>query len=151
MSYKITIQLADVVGPRLNELSTEIEAAILQHREAIDIDDLLEVHEAIAIVWDVTHVLDQRPNLTEDQAWEVLVECQRSWDRLNDPMVETIRQVADNLFRPKSDKAALLEEIERIKKRIESLPENELTDPAAYGSVAVAIDDLQASVGGGRP
>jgi hypothetical protein len=150
MTYVIEIELAEVVGPDLKKLTSEIETAILRHRETVDIDDLLEISQAIAIVWDISHVLDQRPDLTDDQAWEVLIECQSSWDRLNDPMLETIRHVAGNLFPVRSGKAVLLKELEQIKKRIDALPDDELADPAAYGSVAVAIDDLQTAVEGDR-
>ena len=63
-----------------------------------DLDDLLANQRAIAIVWDIQHVKDQRPDLGDEQAWEVLQECQQCHERLNDPMLETIRQVADNLY-----------------------------------------------------
>ncbi|OWK46455.1 hypothetical protein [Fimbriiglobus ruber] len=105
MTYKIEIEIADVVGPKLDDLTKEIERAVdtiiyalLHHREAIDIDQLLVEHQAIAQVWDTSHVRDQRPDLTDEQAWEVLQECDRFWDRLNDPMRATIRRVTEYFY-----------------------------------------------------
>jgi hypothetical protein len=76
----------------------------------VDIDELLADHQAIAIIWDIQHVKAQRPDLGDEQAWEILQECQRCHHLLNDPMLETIRQVAENLYprqrRERRDKAA---------------------------------------------
>ncbi len=153
MTYEIEIELADVVGPTV-DLDWETEAvdtvvnAVLRHREKLDVNRLLAEHHAIAHIWDVSHVEDQRPDLTIEQAWEVLQECDRSWDRLNDPMLETIRHVAENLFPNPRGKAALRATLRRIERQIESLPEDECTDPAAYGSVGAQLDDIATLVKG---
>jgi|GEM_PF-3454351 len=155
MTYEIESELADVVGVRLEDLASEIEEAvdtvvhaILHHRERIDIGQLIAEHSAIALVWDAAHVRDQRPDLTNEQAWEVLQECERSWDRLNDPMLETIRQVAENLFPNPRGKAALRATLKRIERQIEALPEVECTDPAGYGCVGAELDAVATSVKG---
>jgi hypothetical protein len=149
MTYEINIQLADLVGRTL-DIAAETEEAIdnviytvLHHHETIDVNQLLAEHHAIAQVWDVSHIRDQRPDLTDEQAWEVLQECDRSWDRLSDPMLATIRQVAKNLFPNPRGKAALRATLRRIERQIEALPEDECTDPAAYGSVGVELDTLE--------
>jgi hypothetical protein len=158
MTYTLDIQLNDPLEDAIDAIIGEIEEAIenirkyrpenITHSVDVDIDELLADHQAIAIVWDIQHIRDHRPDLTDAEAWEVLQECQRSWDRLNDPMLETIRQVADNPFPQPQGKAALRAYLARIEKRIEALPEDDCTDPAAYGSVAAELDSVAALVKG---
>jgi hypothetical protein len=111
-----------------------------EHEFDIDMDEMLADNLAIGIVWDIGHVKDQRPDLTDEQAWEVLQECQSSWDRLNDPMLETIRQVAENLH--PTGKEALRRRIRALLSEVESLPERECDNPAAYGEAAAKLDAL---------
>jgi len=158
MTYTLDIELNDPLEAALDDIIGEVEEAVenirkyheprLMHQVDVDIDELLAEHQAIGIVWDVQHVKDQRPDLTDVQAWDVLQECQRSWERLNDPILETIRQVADNLFPKLRGKAALRAQLGRIGMRIEALPEDECTDPAAYGSVGAEIDSVATLVKG---
>jgi hypothetical protein len=149
MTYKIKITLADIIGPDVNLFWGENEDAvnifvhnILRRSVMIDIDQLLLDRQAIALIWEVTHVQDQRPDLSEEQAWEVLQECDRSWDRLNDPMLARISQVAENLFPNPPGKAALQATLRRLERQIEALPEDERTDPAAYGCIGAELDHL---------
>jgi hypothetical protein len=115
MSYHVEIEIDQPHAEIIDDILTEIESGVEAIRDRLNnaddrivhtanIDDLLANQHAIAIVWDIQHVKDQRPDLGKAQAWEVLQECQRSHDRLNDPMLETIRQVADNLC-PQQPKA----------------------------------------------
>jgi len=158
MTYALNIELTGPLEDAIDDVLNEMEEAIdnirkfrperVMHQADVDIGELLAEHHAIPIVWDSQHVRDQRPDLTDEQAWEVLQECQRSWERLNDPMLETIRQVADNLFPQLKGKAALRASLARIERRIEALPEDECTDPAAYGSVAAELDTVATLVKG---
>jgi hypothetical protein len=156
MTYELDIELNDPLEAAIDDIIGEVEEAIenirkyheprLMHQVDVDIDELLAEHQAIGIVWDIQHVKDQRPELTDDQAWEVLHECQRTWERLNDPMLEAIRQVAGDLFPQLKGKAALRAHLIRIERRIEALPEDECTDPAAYGSVGAELDTIATRV-----
>ena len=158
MTYELDIELNEPLEAALDDIIGEVEEAIenirkyrqprLMHTVDVDIGELLAEHQAIGIIWDIEHVKDQRPDLSDEQAWEVLQECQRSWERLNDPMLETIRQVADNLFPQLKGKAALRAYLARIERRIEALPEDECTDPAAYGSVGAQLDTVATIVKG---
>lgn len=112
----------------------------------IDMDELLADNLAIGIVWDTSHVKDQRPDLTDEQAWQVLQECQSSWDRLNDAMLETIRQVAGNLY--PTGKEGLRRRIHALLREVESLPERESDNPAAYGEAAAKLDALNIAAKG---
>ena len=109
MTYPIEIEIDEAHAEVIDEILTELEHSILEVRDhwnrtedrivhTADLDDLLANQRAIAIVWDIRHVKDQRPDLGDEQAWEVLQECRRCHDRLSDPMLETIRQAADNLY-----------------------------------------------------
>jgi hypothetical protein len=107
-TYSLEIDTDAFIEEAVDSLIGEVEEAIENIRkyhpsgdkttQDVDIDDLLAENQAIAIVWDIQHVKDQRPDLGDEQAWEVLQECQRCHERLNDPLLETIRQVADNLY-----------------------------------------------------
>ena len=158
MSYALSIELDDLLETAFDDIVGELEEAIenickyrqprLTHTVDVDIGELLADHHAIAIVWDIQHVQDQRPDLNDDQAWAVLQECQYCWERLNDPMLETIRQVADNLFPKLKGKAALRAQLALIEKHIEALPDDECNDPAAYGSVSAELDTVATLVKG---
>ena len=62
----------------------------------IDIHDLLGEQHAIALIWDTGQVRSHYPHLTEEQAWEVLQECERNykgeeglcWDDLAEAVTE---------------------------------------------------------------
>ena len=107
MTYSLDIELNDPLEAALDDILSEVEEAIenirkykperISHPVDVDIGELLSENQAIGIVWDIQHVKDQRPDLTDKQAWEVLQECQCCWDRLSDPMLEMFRQVAENL------------------------------------------------------
>src|SRR6185437_14539010 len=102
----VTGIVEDAIGDALNELEEAAEnirkyrPTTMVHQEEIDLDYLLAEHHAIAIVWDCQHVRDQRSDLTSEQAWAVLQLCQERWDRLNDPMLQTIRDAATALYPP---------------------------------------------------
>ena len=158
MNYPLDIELNDPLEAAIDDIIGEVETAIenirryreprLMHQVDVDIDELLADHHAIGIIWDVHHVMDQRPDLNHEQAWEVLQQCQDAWERLNDPMLKTIGQQAEDLFPKLKGKAALRAQLARIQRRIEALPEDECTDPAAYGSASAELDTVATLVKG---
>ena len=111
MNYPIEIKIDDPHPEVIEEMLTEVEWCIQAIRDrcnktenrivhTVDLDDLLANQRAIAIVWDIQHVKDQRPDLADAQAWEVLQECQKDqqcFDRLHDAMREIIVDAADKL------------------------------------------------------
>jgi hypothetical protein len=109
MSYPIEIEIDDPHAEVIDEILTEFEHSIMDIRDrwektadrivhTADLHELLADQNAVAFVWDIQHVKDQRPDLCDEQAWAILQECLGRHDRLNDPMLETIRQVADKLY-----------------------------------------------------
>ncbi len=64
----------------------------------IDIHALLAERKQIALIWSIEDVQETRPDLTDDQAWEVLLEVQRHHDADLGVNWLTMESVADDLF-----------------------------------------------------
>jgi hypothetical protein len=64
----------------------------------IDIHALLAERKQIAHIWGVEDVQEVRPDLDEDQAWEVLQRIDRRLDSERGISWETIEIVAEDLF-----------------------------------------------------
>jgi hypothetical protein len=60
--------------------------------------ELLAKHRMIGIVWRIEDVQGVRPDLTEDQAWEVLQEVERKHDGEAGTNWTTLEFFADELF-----------------------------------------------------
>ena len=152
MTTTLEIDLADILenryphgfhAPADIDISTFLEFADGDWMHGIDFEGLLAAKRLIGIVWNVQLVLDERPDLTDDQAWTVLQACQPHFEVVTDAMRETIRHQADGPFPTLKGKAALRAQLDRIEQQIEALPEDEGTDPAAYGSVAAVLDTVE--------
>ena len=63
-------------------------------------------------------------------------------------MRETIRHVAEDMFPKLKGKARLRAKLAQILSKIEGLPEDECTDPAAYGFVGAELDNVTTLVKG---
>jgi len=46
----------------------------------IDIHDLLKQRRQVAVIWSIEDVQGMRPDLNDDQAWEVLLKCEHVHD-----------------------------------------------------------------------
>ncbi len=152
MTTTLEIDLADILeqkyphgfhAPADIDISSFLEFADDDWSHQLDVEDLLAKDRLIGIIWNVRLVLDERPDLTDDQAWTVLQACQTHFEEVADPMRETVRQIANGLFPKPTGKAALRVLLARISQRIEALPEDETTDPAAYGSIGAALDTVE--------
>ncbi len=68
-----------------------------KHSE-IDVHAVLKLRRQIAILWSIDDVQSRRPDLNDDQAWNVLQQC-KSWHDCNDGFTwELIESVADTLY-----------------------------------------------------
>jgi hypothetical protein len=67
----------------------------------IDIHQLLEQHRQVAVIWSIEDVRHVRPDLSDDQAWEVLGRCRDQHDCEWGFTWTFLKDVADELF-PKS-------------------------------------------------
>ena len=70
--------------------------------DSIDVGQLLAKRRQVAIVWAIEDVQGLRPDLDDDQAWEVLQECRDKHDSEWGFTFTFIADIADELFpRPK--------------------------------------------------
>jgi hypothetical protein len=83
------------------ETATVLSAAEL--RRHIDVHDLLAERRQVAIVWSAEDVQSVRPDLTDDQAWEVLQQCRKVQDCEIGFNWLLIELVADDLYPDASD------------------------------------------------
>jgi hypothetical protein len=86
----------------LTELSMETPtqtSPMTQHERAdADIDQLLVARRQIAAVWGVEDVQEVRPDLSDDQCWEVLQLVERTLDAEHGICWQTLEVAADTLF-----------------------------------------------------
>ncbi len=68
----------------------------------IDIHQILADRQKIAVIWSVSDVQEVRPDLTEDQCWDVLQAVQDNHDANHGICCETLRVQAEILFGPES-------------------------------------------------
>ena len=64
----------------------------------IDIHEVLAERREVAIVWSIEDVQEVRPDLNDDQAWEVLQRCCKVHDCNNGFTWLLIEFVADDLY-----------------------------------------------------
>ena len=67
---------------------------------AINIHEQLATKRQIAIIWSIEDVQEVRPDLTEEQAWEVLEQVKHAHDATIGISWETLQSVADDQFAP---------------------------------------------------
>jgi len=70
----------------------------MQDKQDIDIHSLLAERKQIAIIWTIEDVQEMRPELGDDQAWEVLQIVSRRHDATLGVTWETLECVAQDLF-----------------------------------------------------
>jgi len=78
--------------------------AVLDGAE-LDLHELLAARGQIALGWSIEDVQEVRPDLTGDQAWEVLQEAERKHDAMMGISWDTLEILADELFGPAPETA----------------------------------------------
>ena len=66
--------------------------------DVINVHQLLEERRQVAVIWSTDDVQDVRPDLSEDQAWQVLRQCRRAHDCEVGFTWLLIETMADDLF-----------------------------------------------------
>ena len=64
----------------------------------IDIHELLAQRREVAVIWAIEDVQSVREDLSDDQAWEVLLQCKRVHDCNHGFTWELIEVVSDTMF-----------------------------------------------------
>lgn len=79
----------------------------MQDIQDINIYELLAKRKQIAVIWSIEDVQQVRPDLTDDQAWQVLLEVDRRNDAEHGINWQTLEYVAKQLFgdAPESNEA----------------------------------------------
>ena len=70
----------------------------LKTQDEVDVHKLLEQRRQIAIIWSIEDVQELRPDLNDDQCWQVLQRCKRVHDCNYGFTWELIEYLADDLF-----------------------------------------------------
>jgi hypothetical protein len=100
-----TVEQVDFLEKRLYEVRALLEGEDRSQLYAditLYVHDLLGKHRQIATIWSVEDVQEIRPDLTDDQAWEVLEQVGRKHDAEYGISWTKFETVADELF-PESD------------------------------------------------
>ena len=74
------------------------ETAHIPDEPDIDLHDLLDEQRAIALLWDAVMVRSTYPHLTEDDAWQVLQECERTYSAEHGLAWDDVGAVVAELF-----------------------------------------------------
>ena len=64
----------------------------------IDIHELLRHRRQVALIWSVKDVRDVRPDLTDDQAWKVLMTCDHRQTSYWGITCDFIEYIAEGMF-----------------------------------------------------
>jgi len=103
----MTLDLQSLLRNKLGQSITAVPCtidleALLEGNELLDIDfdlhDHLATRQEVAVVWAVEDVRTVRPDLNDDQAWQVLQECRRVHDCNDGFNWLFIETVAENLY-----------------------------------------------------
>ncbi len=80
------------------DLDDRIQCTNVSAWPKFDLFEILEDNRMIAHVWTISDVHETRPDLTDDQAWEVLKACFRDLDSRDGITWDTIKTAAEKLF-----------------------------------------------------
>lgn len=103
---KLTLNLVDVLTDALGEtvhVPTEIDLANLFEFHAaqefeLDIDDLLHDNRMIGHLWSIPDVRSIRPDLSDEQAWQILQHLDQQYDGSLGMSWNDLKRVAEQLF-----------------------------------------------------
>jgi len=167
----ISIDLAELLQAKLQHgfsvpVSIQVED-LLEYAddywdEVLDLDHLLEARHEVALVITADQVLELRPHLTHEQAWEVAKITRNDTQYM---LRDLIGDVADLNYPTAKDQLLLrairlqatlkslaetevtalaaLQQLEAVRRGIDRVPERPDVDPAWIGSLAASLDDLE--------
>lgn len=106
------------------------ETAHLPDEHELDLHDLLAEGHAIALIWDTGMLLSHYPHLTDEQAWDVLQECERNYNSEHGLTWDDVTEVVAERY-PDPDDFLMPERIARCEKALEPYTDSDdanLTD-----------------------
>src|SRR5579859_5479159 len=148
---KVIVNLRDLLICELGGTTTHIPATVdvddlMEFSDIantqIDIDELLRQERKVASVWALDQVFLRRPDLTDEQAWDVLQHARNAFE-LDGVHLDYLESTADGLFPPPSSaKVQLATRTRNLLRRIDLLPDEEASDPAGFATVAATLDAI---------
>lgn len=106
------------------------ESGHLPDERELDLHQLLSEEHAIALIWDTGMLLSHYPHLTDDQAWDVLQECERNYSTEHGLTWDEVTEVIAERY-PDPDDFLMPERIARCEKALEPYADSDdanLTD-----------------------
>lgn len=108
MTYPLNGDLHEAIDDAVEAILGELEEAFANvrryrgehvvHREEVDLHDLLGRHHCIDHVWGTEDVRQRRPDLDEEQAWEVLQAVERRLDSEHGVTWDIVEGTAEELY-----------------------------------------------------
>lgn len=93
------------------------ETGHLPDEQELDLHELLDEERAIALVWDTGMLRSHFPHLGEDQAWDVLKECERNYSAEHGLTWDDVTEVVAERY-PDPDDFLMPERIARCEKAL---------------------------------
>ena len=153
MTTKLQIDLARILGdkypkgfhtPADIDIDTFLEFAEDDWGHELDLNALLAESFRVALVLDLDDVKRVRPDLNDEQSWDVLQNFRAAVQEWRNPLLEIITDLADQTYPSAADaKLRLGERLRTLLRQVEALPADERTNPAVYGGIAAKIDDVE--------
>jgi hypothetical protein len=106
------------------------EMGHLPDEQELDLHDLLAEEHAIALIWDTGMLLSHYPHLSEEQAWDVLQECERNYNAEHGLTWDDVTEVISERY-PDPEDFLMPERIARCEKALEPYTDSDevnLTD-----------------------
>ncbi len=103
IKLKLHDLLVDAVGGETSHIPATVEVSeLLDFNDAfhgeVDLEDLLSENRLIAQIWGVEDVRSIRPELNDDQAWDVLQQIEKNFDGNRGVTWDMIERTAYDLF-----------------------------------------------------
>lgn len=162
MTRELTINLGDILEekhPNGFHVPADIDLAMLLEfgdddwSHSLNLDAVLEADNKVALLWSVDDVLARRPDLDEQQAWEVLVTARDDYEREQCPLdfIEATANVRHPLG--VSAQMRLTQRMEALLKTVESLSDSSFTKPDDFAGITRHLDELEKQIAkaGGQP
>jgi hypothetical protein len=100
------------------------ETAFIPDECDLDIRDVLDEHHAIALIWDADQVLSHYPHLTKEQSFEVLRECERTYDAEHGLTWDDIGDAVARLY-PDPDGFLVPDRVLRVEKALQDYTDSD--------------------------
>lgn len=110
------------------------------------LDPLLEDNQVIGIVWNTQLIMEERPDLTQNQAWNALHACQTEFEEVTDSMTRTIRLTANSLFPEPIGKYGIEMQLSRLQHRLDNLHHEGHIGTDGYDSIKGVVNVLKSQI-----